>query len=75
MIHIRIVPNPLSNLLCRSPVFCWHPGLAGDMVVLRAGLCPGLTEDMIQLLRANGIRTGNGAAVASWVGEHHSLHV
>ncbi|XP_018774880.2 DNA repair protein RAD51 homolog 4 isoform X2 [Serinus canaria] len=28
-----------------------------EMVVLRAGLCPGLTEDMIQLLRANGIRT------------------
>ncbi|NXU38076.1 RA51D protein, partial [Drymodes brunneopygia] len=27
------------------------------MVVLRAGLCHGLTEDMIQLLRANGIRT------------------
>ncbi|NWZ95769.1 RA51D protein, partial [Nesospiza acunhae] len=27
------------------------------MVVLRAGLCPGLTEDMIQLLRDNGIRT------------------
>ncbi|NWU81521.1 RA51D protein, partial [Onychorhynchus coronatus] len=27
------------------------------MVVLRAGLCPGLTEEMIQLLRANGIRT------------------
>ncbi|NXL70623.1 RA51D protein, partial [Leptocoma aspasia] len=27
------------------------------MVVLRAGLCPGLTEDMIQILRANGIRT------------------
>ncbi|NXH47865.1 RA51D protein, partial [Dicaeum eximium] len=27
------------------------------MVVLRAGLCPGLTEDMIQLLRASGIRT------------------
>ncbi|NXW92707.1 RA51D protein, partial [Alopecoenas beccarii] len=27
------------------------------MVVLRAGLCPGLTEDMIQVLRANGIRT------------------
>ncbi|NWW02809.1 RA51D protein, partial [Oreocharis arfaki] len=27
------------------------------MVVLRAGLCPGLSEDMIQLLRANGIRT------------------
>ncbi|NXT65740.1 RA51D protein, partial [Chaetops frenatus] len=27
------------------------------MVVLRAGLCPGLTEDMIQLLSTNGIRT------------------
>ncbi|NWR64027.1 RA51D protein, partial [Bucorvus abyssinicus] len=27
------------------------------MVVLRAGLCPGLTEEMIQLLRANGLRT------------------
>ncbi|NWR48469.1 RA51D protein, partial [Regulus satrapa] len=27
------------------------------MVVLRAGLCPGLTEDMIQLLRDDGIRT------------------
>ncbi|NXX76541.1 RA51D protein, partial [Urocolius indicus] len=27
------------------------------MVVLRAGLCPGLTEDMIQLLRARGVRT------------------
>ncbi|NXF29704.1 RA51D protein, partial [Nyctibius bracteatus] len=27
------------------------------MVVLRAGLCPGLAEEMIQLLRANGIRT------------------
>ncbi|NWV05222.1 RA51D protein, partial [Ptilonorhynchus violaceus] len=27
------------------------------MVVLRAGLCPGLTEEMIQLLRANGIKT------------------
>ncbi|NXL60311.1 RA51D protein, partial [Chordeiles acutipennis] len=27
------------------------------MVVLRAGLCPGLTEEMIQLLRANSIRT------------------
>ncbi|XP_072772783.1 DNA repair protein RAD51 homolog 4 isoform X3 [Taeniopygia guttata] len=27
------------------------------MVVLRAGLCPGLSEDMIQLLSANGIRT------------------
>uniref|UniRef100_A0A8C3CW53 RAD51 paralog D n=1 Tax=Cairina moschata TaxID=8855 RepID=A0A8C3CW53_CAIMO len=27
------------------------------MVVLRAGLCPGLTEEMIQVLRANGVRT------------------
>ncbi|NWZ81914.1 RA51D protein, partial [Poecile atricapillus] len=27
------------------------------MVVLQAGLCPGLTEEMLQLLRANGIRT------------------
>ncbi|XP_061868514.1 DNA repair protein RAD51 homolog 4 isoform X1 [Colius striatus] len=27
------------------------------MVVLRAGLCPGLTEDMLQLLRASGVRT------------------
>ncbi|NWR77459.1 RA51D protein, partial [Centropus unirufus] len=27
------------------------------MVVLRAGLCPGLTEEMLQLLRASGIRT------------------
>ncbi|NXV50502.1 RA51D protein, partial [Uria aalge] len=27
------------------------------MVVLRVGLCPGLSEEMIQLLRANGIRT------------------
>nr|XP_010297991.1 PREDICTED: DNA repair protein RAD51 homolog 4 [Balearica regulorum gibbericeps] len=27
------------------------------MVVLRAGLCPGLTEEMIRLLRANDIRT------------------
>ncbi|XP_039576320.1 DNA repair protein RAD51 homolog 4 isoform X2 [Passer montanus] len=30
---------------------------AVQMVLLRAGLCPGLTEDMIQLLRANAIRT------------------
>ncbi|NWH77409.1 RA51D protein, partial [Piaya cayana] len=27
------------------------------MVVLRAGLCPGLTEEMLQRLRASGIRT------------------
>ncbi|XP_057573124.1 DNA repair protein RAD51 homolog 4 isoform X1 [Hippopotamus amphibius kiboko] len=27
------------------------------MVVLRAGLCPGLTQDMVQLLRSRGIKT------------------
>lgn len=27
------------------------------MGVLRAGLCPGLTEDMVQLLRSRGIKT------------------
>ncbi|XP_014128216.2 DNA repair protein RAD51 homolog 4 isoform X3 [Zonotrichia albicollis] len=36
---------------------CSCPSLPVEMVVLRAGLCPGLTEDMIQLLRDNGIRT------------------
>lgn len=45
------------------------------MVVLRAGLCPGLTEEMIQLLRARSIRTGNGAAAGSRGGECHSLHI
>ncbi|KAI1231886.1 hypothetical protein IHE44_0007527 [Lamprotornis superbus] len=40
--------SPARSLLFSLPV---------EMVVLRAGLCPGLTEDMIQLLRANGIRT------------------
>ncbi|XP_072738353.1 DNA repair protein RAD51 homolog 4 isoform X3 [Ciconia boyciana] len=34
------------------------------MVVLRAGLCPGLTEEMIQLLRANGIRTEGSGAIS-----------
>ncbi|KAI6074285.1 DNA repair protein RAD51-like protein 4 isoform X1 [Aix galericulata] len=46
------------------------------MVVLRAGLCPGLTEEMIQVLRANGVRTGkmggigvgNVSTGASWGG-------
>lgn len=52
-----------------------RPGGAEDMVVLRAGLCPGLTEEMIQLLRANGIRTGNEAAAGSPFGECHPLHV
>ncbi|XP_057271487.1 DNA repair protein RAD51 homolog 4 isoform X1 [Pezoporus wallicus] len=32
-------------------------GVPEGMVVLRAGLCPGLTEEMIQLLRANSIQT------------------
>uniref|UniRef100_A0A8C0G3Z9 DNA repair protein RAD51 homolog 4 n=1 Tax=Chelonoidis abingdonii TaxID=106734 RepID=A0A8C0G3Z9_CHEAB len=34
------------------------------MVILRAGLCPGLTAEMIQLLKANGIVTGKGASQA-----------
>lgn len=43
------------------------PGVTEDMVVLRAGLCPGLTEEMIQLLRANSIQTGNGGSgVLGW---------
>uniref|UniRef100_A0A8D2CW68 RAD51 paralog D n=1 Tax=Sciurus vulgaris TaxID=55149 RepID=A0A8D2CW68_SCIVU len=28
-----------------------------DMGVLRAGLCPGLTQEMVQLLRSRGIKT------------------
>ncbi|XP_066419522.1 DNA repair protein RAD51 homolog 4 isoform X2 [Molothrus aeneus] len=43
------VTDPVSALL--------PPSLPVEMVVLRAGLCPGLTEDMIQLLRDSGIRT------------------
>ncbi|RLV90596.1 hypothetical protein DV515_00014394 [Chloebia gouldiae] len=45
--------NPTPRLLRRSLLF----SLPVEMVVLQAGLCPGLTEDMIQLLSANGIRT------------------
>ncbi|KAK4812171.1 hypothetical protein QYF61_002274, partial [Mycteria americana] len=48
-------PPQVSSLLPAPR--CSGPGLARAMVVLRAGLCPGLTEEMIQLLRANGIRT------------------
>ncbi|XP_053767178.1 DNA repair protein RAD51 homolog 4 isoform X3 [Desmodus rotundus] len=33
------------------------PGSPGNMGVLRAGLCPGLTQDMVQLLRSHGIKT------------------
>lgn len=51
-------PSYLPTGLCFHP--CSAPSRrAGAMVVLRAGLCPGLTEEMIQLLRANNIRTGN----------------
>lgn len=57
--------NPTPPLVRRSLLF----SLPVAMVVLRAGLCPGLSEDMIQLLSANGIRTGN--SVASGLGEHH----
>ncbi|TFK13006.1 DNA repair protein RAD51-like protein 4 [Platysternon megacephalum] len=41
---------------CRS---CPRPfrGCHRDMVILRAGLCPGLTAEMIQLLKANSIAT------------------
>ncbi|XP_020923074.1 DNA repair protein RAD51 homolog 4 isoform X3 [Sus scrofa] len=33
------------------------PGPPGNMGVLRAGLCPGLTQDMVQLLQSRGIKT------------------
>lgn len=35
------------------------PGSPVNMGMLRAGLCPGLTQDVIQLLRSRGIKTGN----------------
>jgi len=35
------------------------------MVVLRAGLCPGLTAEMTELLGAHGLRTGNGRGLSS----------
>ncbi|XP_023599160.1 DNA repair protein RAD51 homolog 4 isoform X3 [Myotis lucifugus] len=37
------------------------------MGVLRAGLCPGLTQDMVQLLRSHGIKTGDRV----WVKAEH----
>ncbi|XP_070249759.1 DNA repair protein RAD51 homolog 4 isoform X3 [Myotis yumanensis] len=37
------------------------------MGVLRAGLCPGLTQDMVQLLRSHGIKTGDRV----WVKAKH----
>lgn len=35
------------------------PRAPGNMGVLRAGLCPGLTQDMVQLLKSGGIKTGD----------------
>uniref|UniRef100_A0A8C8S8W3 RAD51D N-terminal domain-containing protein n=1 Tax=Pelusios castaneus TaxID=367368 RepID=A0A8C8S8W3_9SAUR len=35
------------------------------MVVLRGGLCPGLTAEMVQLLKANSITTGKSVMNAS----------
>lgn len=35
------------------------PRPPGNMGVLRAGLCPGLTQDMVQLLQSRGIKTGD----------------
>lgn len=35
------------------------PGPPGNMGVLRAGLCPGLTQDTVGQLRTRGIRTGD----------------
>lgn len=51
------IPSPHRSLRFHPRSAPSHS--AGAMVVLRAGLCPGLTEEMIQLLRANNIRTGN----------------
>lgn len=43
------------------------PGSPGNMGVLRAGLCPGLTQDVVQLLRSRGIKTGDRVcAPHSW---------
>ncbi|XP_040505997.1 DNA repair protein RAD51 homolog 4 isoform X5 [Gallus gallus] len=49
------IPSPHRSLRFHPRSAPSHS--AGAMVVLRAGLCPGLTEEMIQLLRANNIRT------------------
>lgn len=51
----------------RGPRECprdWQSSLglfrpAGNMGVLRVGLCPGLTQEMIQLLRSRRIKTGD----------------
>ncbi|XP_045691625.1 DNA repair protein RAD51 homolog 4 isoform X2 [Phyllostomus hastatus] len=46
--------------VCRGRCGCpldERPGAPGNMGVLRAGLCPGLTQDMVQLLRSHGIKT------------------
>nr|XP_041575986.1 DNA repair protein RAD51 homolog 4 isoform X1 [Taeniopygia guttata] len=60
----RSGPGPSAGAGSRKErAGCGEPGrsllfsIPVAMVVLRAGLCPGLSEDMIQLLSANGIRT------------------
>lgn len=47
---------------------CWRgPGPPGNMGVLRAGPCPGLTPDTVQLLKTRGLRTGDRVcAPPSW---------
>ncbi|XP_017684405.1 PREDICTED: DNA repair protein RAD51 homolog 4 isoform X1 [Lepidothrix coronata] len=55
--HISQNNNSLSEAAAQQVLQVSPAPVAVDMVVLRAGLCPGLTEEMIQLLRANGIRT------------------
>ncbi|XP_027754408.1 DNA repair protein RAD51 homolog 4 [Empidonax traillii] len=55
--HVSQNDSSLSEAAAQQVVQVSPAPVAVDMVVLRAGLCPGLTEEMIQLLRANGIRT------------------
>lgn len=52
------------------------PGPPGNMGVLRAGLCPGLTQDMVQLLQSRGIKTGDRGRApvrATWLGPARRL--
>ncbi|CAO2644544.1 DNA repair protein RAD51 homolog 4, partial [Lemmus lemmus] len=42
-----------------------RPAFAGNMGVLRAGLCPGLTEEIVQLLRGRRIKTVADLAAAN----------
>ncbi|XP_027520331.1 DNA repair protein RAD51 homolog 4 isoform X1 [Corapipo altera] len=55
--HVSQNNNSLLEAAAQQVLQVSPAPVAVDMVVLRAGLCPGLTEEMIQLLRANGIRT------------------